>query len=209
MEEANFLKWFELQFYPTVKHLTETGSVVLFFDGHYSHLSISLIKKARSFGIHLFCLPPNTTHILQPLDVGVFGPVKSAWQKILKQYKVRTSVTKDIFPSLIRELWEKSIKPEHLRAGFKSAGLAPFNPAAIPSDRLSPSLVVCSETSPELPLESQPTSPALQGATFNGRGLLHIGETPIRVELRAYFVKALQPAEKRQGMRRRRRVRAQ
>ena len=32
------------------------------------------------------------------------------------------------------------------------------------------------------------------------------GETPIRVELRAYFVQALQPADKRPGTRRRRRV---
>ena len=117
------------------------------------------------------------------------------------------NVTKDIFPSLIKELWEKSIKPEHLRGGFKSAGLAPFNPTAIPSDRLSPSLVVRNETSPELSPESQPTAPELQGAIFNGTGLLNIGgETPIRVELRAYFVKALQPADKPQGMRRRRRV---
>ena len=98
MEEAHFAQWFEKQFYPAVKHLAETGPVVMFFDGHYSHMSI---------GIHLFCLPPNTTHILQPLDVGVFGPVKTAWRKILKDYKVRTrasNITKDVFPSLIAEL---------------------------------------------------------------------------------------------------------
>ena len=78
MEEIHFFKWLEQQFNPFTKHLVETGPVVLFFDGHYSHLSIALIKRARQLGIHLFCLPPNTTHILQPLDVGVFGPVNSA-----------------------------------------------------------------------------------------------------------------------------------
>ena len=67
MEESNYIKWFEQQFYPVVKHLLETGPIVLFFDGHFSHMSISLIKKARTLGIHLFCLPPNTNHILQPL----------------------------------------------------------------------------------------------------------------------------------------------
>lgn len=51
MEELNYLKWFELQFYPAVKHLLATGPVVLFFDGHFSHMSISLIKKARTLGI--------------------------------------------------------------------------------------------------------------------------------------------------------------
>ena len=80
MEEFNYLKWLELQFYPAVKHLLATGPVVLFFDGHFSHMSISLIKKACTLGIHLFCLTPNTTHVLHPLDVGVFGPVKQRWR---------------------------------------------------------------------------------------------------------------------------------
>ena len=83
MEEANYLKWFEQQYYPAVKGLLQTGPVVLFFDGHFSHMSIDLIKRAHSLGIYLFCLPPNTTHVLQPLDVGVFGPVKTQWQAIL------------------------------------------------------------------------------------------------------------------------------
>ena len=83
MEEANYLIWFERQFYPAVHHLLETGPVILFFDGHFSHMSITLIKKARAFGIHLFCLPPNTTHVLQPLDVGVFGKI----QNIYKSFK--------------------------------------------------------------------------------------------------------------------------
>jgi hypothetical protein len=30
--------------------------------------------------ILIVCLPPHTTHILQPCDVGVFGPLASAWR---------------------------------------------------------------------------------------------------------------------------------
>ena len=200
MEEINFLKWFELQFYPSVKHLTETGPVVMFFDGHYSHLSISLIKKARDLKIHLFCLPPNTTHILQPLDVGVFGPVKSTWRKILKQYKIRTRAannTKEVFPSLIKELWDESVTPQHLQGGFKSAGLAPFDPSAVKASRLSPSLVTAIRISPQ--------SPAIQ---LHGVETLRVGamETPIRVELRAFFVQELRPPDGVQKVRRRCRV---
>ena len=40
MEEANYLKWFELQFYPAVKHLLSSGPVILFFDGHFSHMGV-------------------------------------------------------------------------------------------------------------------------------------------------------------------------
>jgi len=31
-----------------------------------------------SHNIHLFCLPAHTTHRLQPLDVGIFGPLATA-----------------------------------------------------------------------------------------------------------------------------------
>ena len=45
MESANFLQWFEKMFVTTVKHLTSTASVVLFFDGHHSHLNIKISQK--------------------------------------------------------------------------------------------------------------------------------------------------------------------
>ena len=62
--------------------------VVWIFDGHYSHISLELIKLARDNNIHLLCLPPNTTHILQPLDVGLFAVLKKHQHKVLKEYQL-------------------------------------------------------------------------------------------------------------------------
>jgi hypothetical protein len=50
--------------------------VLLFTDGHKTRHSLSLIRKCRAKNIHLFCFPPNCTHVLQPLDVGVFDLFK-------------------------------------------------------------------------------------------------------------------------------------
>ena len=36
----------------------------------------------------------HTTHLLQPLDVGVFGPLKHVWSKILKEFKMETMAAK-------------------------------------------------------------------------------------------------------------------
>ena len=104
MESSNFLSWFEKLFLPSVQHLLLEAPVVLFVDGHNSHLSLSLVRTAIEKRVHLMCLPPHTTHILQPLDVGVYGPVKKAWQGIVKSYKTRTlgaNISKEEFPGTI------------------------------------------------------------------------------------------------------------
>ena len=112
MEKANFLSWFVKVFMPSVQAILNTGPVVLLFDGHHSHTSIELLERAKSSNIHLMCLPAHTSHILQPLDVGVFGPTKAVWRRLLKEYKTKNTsshVTKEAFPSLLNELWTKSI----------------------------------------------------------------------------------------------------
>ncbi len=75
MEGENFLSWFNKMFIPAVKPLLQSGPVVLFVDGHHSHMGVDLIMSAREAGIQILCLPPHTTHILKSLDVGVYEPV--------------------------------------------------------------------------------------------------------------------------------------
>ncbi|XP_017482205.1 PREDICTED: uncharacterized protein LOC108371207 [Rhagoletis zephyria] len=42
--------------------------VILFIDGHKSHLTMELIEFCNEHQIVLYALPPNTTHIMQPAD---------------------------------------------------------------------------------------------------------------------------------------------
>jgi hypothetical protein len=42
--------------------------ILLIYDGHGSHNTLELIELAREHNIILFCLPPHTTHKLQPLQ---------------------------------------------------------------------------------------------------------------------------------------------
>jgi len=43
---------------------------------HSSHKSLEAIDIARSQGLVLICLPPHTTHRMQPLDRTICGPLK-------------------------------------------------------------------------------------------------------------------------------------
>ena len=46
---------------------------VLLLDNHSSHVSVKALQFALSARIRLVNLPPHTSHLLQPLDVGIFG----------------------------------------------------------------------------------------------------------------------------------------
>ena len=164
---------------PAVQHLTtDDKEVVLFLDGHASHLSLDLIHLAKSNNVHLFCLPPHCTHVLQPFDVGVYGPVKKQWRTILKDHKTTTMAendSKEVFTSklyqiaiwqycyiiitgLIKTLWEASFKVEHIKAGFRASGLHPFNKDAIPKSKLAPSKVFAQPEDLPAGLETTTTS---------------------------------------------------
>ena len=54
---------------------------LLIVDGHNSHFSTEFISFYEDHRIELFCIPPHTTHILQPLDVGLFGPLQYFYSK--------------------------------------------------------------------------------------------------------------------------------
>lgn len=50
--------------------------VIVFMDGHKFHLTYHLSVFCARYKIILIALPPNCTHVLQPLGVAVFHPVK-------------------------------------------------------------------------------------------------------------------------------------
>lgn len=143
MEEAQFTEWFRSVFLPATESLRKSKPVVLILDGHGSHISLKVVTSARQNNVVIFCLPPHTTHLLQPLDVSVFRTVKRVWKSILKEYKTeicQAVVTKKAFPSLLRKLWEGSVYPEHLVSGFRATGIHPLNSKVIRKDRLYPSM---------------------------------------------------------------------
>ncbi len=64
-----FLAWMKKVF---LVYAVSQRPVLLLVDGHASHVNLELIDIARDNNIILLCLPPHTTHLLQPLDVSVF-----------------------------------------------------------------------------------------------------------------------------------------
>ncbi|CAL4243049.1 unnamed protein product [Meganyctiphanes norvegica] len=70
MDQERFLAW--LRWFD--EKLTEKQverPVVVVMDGASSHISVDIVEEAREKNIVLVKLPPNSTHFLQALDVGV------------------------------------------------------------------------------------------------------------------------------------------
>jgi len=47
-------------------------------DGYRSYITANVIAYCIEYTIDMLILPPHTSHMLQPLDVSVFAPLKRA-----------------------------------------------------------------------------------------------------------------------------------
>jgi hypothetical protein len=88
----------------------------------------------EKFNIRYIFLPQNSTHLMQPLDVAVFAPMKRRWREILSEWKdacVRegknfATIPKQEFPRLLKELLAKDYSSS-IRSGFSTTGLFPLS----------------------------------------------------------------------------------
>ncbi|KAJ8890718.1 hypothetical protein PR048_010227 [Dryococelus australis] len=72
-----------------VENLIPGGLVRLSKNGwinthfHASHLSPQILKLAAKNEVHIGTFPSHNTHLLQPLDVGLYKPLKNNWKEAL------------------------------------------------------------------------------------------------------------------------------
>ena len=134
MTRETFYEYIENVFYPYLIANDVVFPVILFLDGHKSHLSHELSILCNKLQIEIIALYPNATRILQPADVSVFRPIKVAWRQAVREWgednpeKILNKVT---FAPLLQEVITSVIRPELLINGFRACGLYPFDPNAI------------------------------------------------------------------------------
>ena len=71
-----FLKYLNTHFLKFVQRESEDLPLLLIFDGHLSHVTVPVIDWAKKNNVILFVLPAHTSHVLQPLNVGCYGPMQ-------------------------------------------------------------------------------------------------------------------------------------
>ena len=110
--EDHFLKFVPMR---------EDQSVMLLLDGHKSHVSVGLVEWAKLKNIILFILLAHTSHILQPMDVGCYGPFQQIYDADCHKFMRQTSsaITRYNFCELTRKVYSKALCSENLQTALK------------------------------------------------------------------------------------------
>ena len=102
---------------------------LLIFDGHGSHITSRFLSFCLGHSIDPVCLPPHTSHKLQPLDVALFGPLKRYLTSVLDSFfnSVPTSITRKDWIECYRVARELTYRPNSIESGFRTTGIYPLD----------------------------------------------------------------------------------
>jgi hypothetical protein len=106
---------------------------MLVLDSHESHISVDFEVYCNEHNIITISLPPYSSHLTQPLNVGIFSPLKRAYGAKINLF-IRAHInhiTKVEFLSAYHAAYNKVMSKENIAGGFRGAGLIPHNPKAV------------------------------------------------------------------------------
>ena len=121
---------FEMWLDHFIRYAPPTRPLLLLMDGHSSHYCPSAIHRASQQEVVLMALLPNTTHLTQPLDKGVFGPLKVEWRKVCHEFvndNPGKVVTIHCFSTLLATAWMRSMTMKNIVAAFSTCGVYPID----------------------------------------------------------------------------------
>ena len=100
--------------------------ILILYDGSSTHISVELIEWSLSKKIVLFVLPPHSSHLLQPLDVGCFSPLKKAFNSIAHKYLKQHAgqvLNRYNMPNMICRAYNIAMTPTNIQHSFKKTGI--------------------------------------------------------------------------------------
>ncbi len=113
---------------------------MLISDGFAAHETIPIWSFCFENNILLARLPAHTSHKLQPLDVAVFGPLKTAYRDQAERLERAgtNTIGKEHFTALYSPARERAITKKNIIAGWAKSGLFPLNPERVLKDIAKP-----------------------------------------------------------------------
>ncbi|KAJ8340714.1 hypothetical protein SKAU_G00353470 [Synaphobranchus kaupii] len=155
MDGELFLKWL----HHFIRYAPEERPIILIMDQHETHVSKEVIVLCRDNKIEIPCLPAHTTHVLQPLDIAVFNPLKTAFSKMASRMGLVRGdlvVGKKQFSPLLKHVYPTAVTAENVKAGFCKAGIFPLSREAVDTAQVV-RILPSAEGTDATPATSSPT----------------------------------------------------
>jgi hypothetical protein len=127
------LQWLKQIFDPETQELAGQNPRVLINDGFGTHETLEVLQFCFEKNIILCRLPSHTSHVLQPCDVSVFGPLKNAYRDQLDRLDMGGvgKIGKEHFTYMYSPARAQVLTARNIRSGWSGAGLYPFNPSKV------------------------------------------------------------------------------
>lgn len=126
---------------PVLQHIHEHAPphsaekpLLLFLDQCSCHLDIDALQWALDHHIIFFFLPSHCTHLLQVSDLACFRSFKQALRVGIANFNLThptRHVSKHDLGPIINEAWIRGMNSSNIIAGFKAAGIHPFDPTQV------------------------------------------------------------------------------
>ncbi|KAF4310584.1 putative transposase [Botryosphaeria dothidea] len=126
------LEWLK-HFDKHIKDRTKGAYRLLIIDGYESHRSAKFDEFCEQKKIITLYMPAHLSHLLQPLDVGCFSPLKNAYGKQIESLMraMHTHIAKEDFLPAFRIAFAAAFIRANIQGGFRRVGVAPYNPEAV------------------------------------------------------------------------------
>ncbi|KKA22215.1 hypothetical protein T310_3779 [Rasamsonia emersonii CBS 393.64] len=125
--------WLRNVFDKHTKACTAGKYRLLILDGHSSHISAEFDQFCTENMIIPLYLPPHSSHLLQPLDVACFGPLKHAYGQQIQIYMQHdiNHIDKEDFITIYQQVRPRALTASNICSGFAASGLVPYKPEQV------------------------------------------------------------------------------
>lgn len=98
---------------------------LLILDGHESHHAYSFVQYAYENGIEILIVPPHSTHLLQPLVVGVFSPFQHWYSEGVDELSRigHDTISKELYIRILANVREQTYVQPTVQNAFRATGL--------------------------------------------------------------------------------------
>jgi hypothetical protein len=134
-EDELGLAWLKEVFEPSTKDKAGSSWRLLLMDNYVDNICLEVLEYCISRRIIVALLPPDSSRVLSPLDLGIYPLLDTAYSSELDRLnqsgQTYNNMTKREFWPIFKVAWNKALTYENVRSAFSATGIEPLNPARV------------------------------------------------------------------------------